>query len=214
MREVQTPPYRIETTRLVVRCWEPADAVASSEAIRTSLEHLRPTMSWVRDEPIRLDDRVQLLRSFRGKFDAGEDFGYGIFTRDESRVLGGIGLHPRLDNGGLEIGYWIREDALRRGFATEAVAVLTRVAFGVCGVDRVEIRVEPGNQASRAIPQRLGFAEEATLPRRLDPIASGESRRDCVVYAMYHEQFPASAAATDWSISAAYDSARRLCSLD
>jgi hypothetical protein len=38
---------------------------------------------------------VQLLRGFRGRFDLGQDFAYGIFVPDDSEVLGGTGLHTR-----------------------------------------------------------------------------------------------------------------------
>jgi RimJ/RimL family protein N-acetyltransferase len=94
--------------------------------------------------PRSLDDRLDLLRSFRGRFDLGEDFVYGIFSSDESEVLGGSGLHVRVGSDALEIGYWIRASHVGRGIARETTAALTRAAFHVCGVDRVEIHVEGG----------------------------------------------------------------------
>jgi len=44
-------PYRIETERLVIRCYEPRDAPLLKEAIDSSLEHLQPWMPWALDEP-------------------------------------------------------------------------------------------------------------------------------------------------------------------
>src|ERR1700759_5294954 len=41
---VDPPPYRIETERLVLRCWNPADAEALKEAVDASIEHLLPWM--------------------------------------------------------------------------------------------------------------------------------------------------------------------------
>ncbi len=61
----------------------------------------------------------------------------------------------------------MRADATRQGIATEAAAALTRVGFEVCDADRIEIRIEPRNTASFGVPRKLGFAEEATLRRRL-----------------------------------------------
>ncbi len=161
------PPYLIRTERLVLRCWEPRDAPLLADAIDSSLDHLRPWMPWAYDEPRSLDDRLALLRSFRGRFDLGEDFVYGVFSPGEDEALGGSGLHTRAGEGALEIGYWIRASAVGRGYARETAAALTRVAFRVCVVDRVEIRVDPANEASLRIPRALGFAEEATLRRRL-----------------------------------------------
>jgi RimJ/RimL family protein N-acetyltransferase len=171
----------------VLRCWEPRDAALLADAIDSSLDHLRPWMPWAHDEPRSLDERIGLLRGFRGRFDLGADFVYGIFSRDESQALGGSGLHTRAGEGALEIGYWIRASAVGCGYAREAAAALARVAIRVCGVDRVEIRVDPANKASLRIPRALGFAEEATLRRRL-PRREGEAPGDAVVFALFADE--------------------------
>jgi RimJ/RimL family protein N-acetyltransferase len=191
---VAPPPYRLETERLVVRCWNPGDAPAAKEAIDASLDHLRPWMPWTEGEPTGLDAKVELLRLFRGHFDLGHDFPYGIWSPDESRVLGGSGLHPRVGDGALEIGYWIHVDAIGRGLATEVAGALTRAAFEHARVDRVEIRIDPVNQRSKRVPLALGFVEEATLRRRL-PAKTGGEPRDVVVYTMLASELPASPAA-------------------
>src|SRR5439155_1425285 len=167
-RVLTDPPYRVVTERLVARCWEPADAPLLKEAVDSSLEHLRPWMPWARDEPQTLPQKVQLLRAFRGQFDRGENFVYGLFSADESEVVGGSGLHPRAgDDISLEIGYWIRASAIGQGYATEATAALARVGLELCGADRIDIRVDPANERSAAVPRKLGFVEEAVLRRRL-----------------------------------------------
>jgi RimJ/RimL family protein N-acetyltransferase len=184
------PPYRVTTERLVVRCWEPRDAPRLKEAVDSSLEHLRPWMPWAADEPQTLAEKVALLRRFRGRFDLGQDYVYGIFDADESEVVGGTGLHTRAGDDALEIGYWIRASRVRQGLATEATAALTRVAFQVCGVDRVQIRVDPNNVPSQAIPRRLGFVEEARLRRRLPSRGSGP--RDAIVFTLFLDNFAGS----------------------
>ena len=181
------PPYVLRTERLTIRCWEPRDAPLLKEALDTSLDHLRPWMPWAADEPKPVEEKAELLRLFRGRFDLGEDFVYGIFTRDESEVAGGCGLHTRVGGGALEIGYWIRASQTRRGLARETTAALTRVAFSVCGVDRIEIHVDPANVASLAVPRTLGFVEEGTLRRRL-PAADGEPPRDMVVFTLLADE--------------------------
>jgi RimJ/RimL family protein N-acetyltransferase len=149
--------FRIETTRLVIRCWDPADAELAKDAIDTSLDHLRPWMPWAESEPTTLEQKRQLLARFAEDFARGDDAVYGIFEPDERRVVGGTGLHPRLDGNAREIGYWIRADAVGHGLAGESTAALTRVAFEVDGVERMEIHVDPDNVRSAAIPRRLGY---------------------------------------------------------
>lgn len=151
--------YRITTDRLVIRCWDPADAALFKEAIDSSLDHLLPWMPWAGAEPTPLEQKADLLRSFAGQFARGEDAVYGIFDAAEQRVLGSTGLHPRGGDGAREIGYWIRADAVGQGLASESTAALTRAGFEVDGLRRIEIHCDPTNVRSAAIPRRLGYAE-------------------------------------------------------
>ncbi|MDX6481864.1 MAG: hypothetical protein QOG85_2374 [Gaiellaceae bacterium] len=187
------PPYRIETERLVIRCYEPRDAAVMKDMIDSSLDHLRPWMPWAEAEPQTLDEKVELLRRFRSQFDAGDNFVMGMFSADESEQLGGTGLHLRGDPGGLEIGYFVRASATRQGYVTESTAALTRVGFEVCGADRIEIRIDPTNEASLGVPRKLGFVEEATLRQRL-PGRAGGPPRDVTMFTMFRDDFDPSIA--------------------
>ena len=162
-----TPPYRIVTPRIVLRCYQPTDAQALETAIHASLDHLKPWMPWAHDEPEPLEAKVERLRMFRGKFDLDQDYVYAIFSPDESRLIGGTGLHPRVGPDALEIGYWIAAADAEKGYATEASAALTRVAFEVAGVRRMEILCDPRNVRSAAVPRKLGYTLEATLRGRV-----------------------------------------------
>ena len=193
------PGYRIETPRLVLRCWNPEDAPLLQVAVEDSREHLAPWMPWAREEKT-LDQQIELLREFRGKFDLGEDFIYGIFDLGERRVLGGTGLHKRAGDNSREIGYWIHVDHVGQGLATEASAALTKVAFEVDRVDRVEIHCAPANARSAAIPEKLGFVHEATLRQRL-PLGDGVVT-DRMIWTLlgkeYEGSLPAAAEIAAW----------------
>jgi RimJ/RimL family protein N-acetyltransferase len=169
---------------MVIRCWQPDDAPLLKEAVDASLDHLRPWMPWAHDEPQSPAEKVELLRAFRGQFDLDQNYVYALFDAEEAEVVGGSGFHLRVGPGAFEIGYWIRASQTGRGLATEATAALTRVGFDVCGVDRIELRVEPSNVASARIPEKLGFTREGTLRRRLVG-RPGEPLRDAVIYAMF-----------------------------
>src|SRR5450432_4395900 len=179
-----TPPYRIETERLVIRCYDPRDAPLLKEAVDSSLDHLLPWMPWAQFEPQTVEEKVELLRGFRGRFDLDQEYAYGVFARDESRLLGGSGLHRRADEGSLEIGYFIRSDAIRQGLATEVTAVLTRVGFEFCDLDRVDIKVDPANLPSLGVPRKLGFTEQVVLQGVLPPKREGGANRDAVLFTM------------------------------
>ena len=189
------PAYRVVTSRLVIRCWNPPDAPLLGAAVESSLDHLRPWLPWAMNEPVPLEMRVQRLRAFRGAFDLGTDFVYGIFGSDEAEVIGGTGLHTRVGPGAREIGYWIGSRHVHQGFARETAAALTRVAFLVDGVDRVEIHCDPRNTASAAVPRALGYVHEATLRRRV--AGSDGLLRDAMIWTMLRDMFPASPSAQE-----------------
>jgi RimJ/RimL family protein N-acetyltransferase len=78
----------------------------------------------------------------------------------------------RCGPGGLEIGYWVRSAYTGRGLATAATAALVGQAFGLPGVDWVEIVHDELNVASGQIPRKLGFTETGRRPLDL-PSPSG-----------------------------------------
>jgi RimJ/RimL family protein N-acetyltransferase len=149
-------------------------------------------MPWAHEDPQPLEAKVELLRRFRGQFDLGQDFVFGIFSRDESEAVGGTGLHARSVEGVLEIGYWLRASRVGQGFATESTAALARVGLEVSGAARIEIRVDPENSVSLAIPRKLGFVEEGTLRRVLHGPDGTALRGDAVVFALLREELAGS----------------------
>lgn len=192
MSDSMTPIYLVQTERLVIRCWEPQDAALLKDAIDANLDHLRPWMPWAHDEPSPLKEVVDRLRYFRSSFDRDEDYIYGIFDVDETRVLGGTGLHPCAGDGAREIGYWMREDSTGKGRASEAAAAVTRIGFEALDLDRIEIRCGPTNAASARVAEKLGYTHECTLPRRMR--TPDGSLRDTMVWSMFSDTYPESPA--------------------
>lgn len=189
--EFSNPAYRIVTKRLVVRCYNPSDAPMLAESVTESIEHLRPWMPWVSTEPEPFEEKVQRLKRFRGLFDLGQDFIYGIFNLDETKLLGGTGLHTRLGESELEIGYWIDKDHINQGLVTESTSALIKVAFEIVHVHRLEIHCDPGNFASAAIPRKLGFTHEGTLRAKTRFL---ERWSDSMIWGLLEHEYPDSPA--------------------
>lgn len=181
------PAYRIETNRLVIRCWDPKDAALLQEAAAASKEHLLAFMPWAEKEPQTVEQKVEITRQFRGRFDHGEDYVYGIFNQAESRALGGTGLHPRLSGNALEIGYWLHKDFINQGYITESSAALTKVAFELYHVERMEIHCSIENHASASVPRKLGYIHEATR-RRLGYVNGKYG--DSTIWTLFADEYP------------------------
>ena len=186
-QSIQNPAYRIETERLVVRCYNPSDAQMLADSVAENVEHLKPWMPWAHYEPEPFEAKVERLKRFRDEFDLGQDYIYGIFDKKETRLIGGTGLHTRVGAEQLEIGYWMHKDFINQGLVTESTAALVKVAFEVIHIHRLEIHCDPGNHASAAIPRKLGFTHEGTL-RAKTPFLDRWS--DSMVWGLLDVEYP------------------------
>jgi RimJ/RimL family protein N-acetyltransferase len=189
--KIINPAYRIETERLVVRCYGPSDAKLLAESVAESLEHLKPWMPWAHNEPEPFEEKEKRVVRFRGMFDLHQDYIYGIFNPEETKLLGGTGLHTRLGDRQLEIGYWIHKDYINQGLVTESTSALIQVAFEIIHVHRLEIHCDPDNLASASIPRKLGFTHEGTLRSKM-PFLDGWI--DSMVWGLLETEYPNSPA--------------------
>jgi RimJ/RimL family protein N-acetyltransferase len=180
-------PERLVGQHVVVRPYAESDAPAMWDAVEESREHLAPWMPWV-GRYTAPRDALASIRRFQSRWITREDLTVGIFDHTGRRMIGGTGLH-RIDwqIRRFEIGYWLRPSAEGHGYATEAVQLLTRLAFDSLAANRVEIRMEVENTRSRAIPDRLGFQLEGRL-RRAAPGVDGQPR-DIWLFSLLREEF-------------------------
>jgi RimJ/RimL family protein N-acetyltransferase len=142
---------------LVLRRWQMADLACLLAAIERSVPELRRFMPWAMEEPT-----AETVRAFLQQVVGGPFMAFGLFEAG-GEVVGGFGLHDRRGPGILEIGYWVRSDRTGRGYATAAARALIGVAFESFPlIDRIEIRCDPANLASAAIPPKLGYRLDRT----------------------------------------------------
>lgn len=148
------------------------------DAVDASLAHLQSSVAWAQAAPMSLSALAAQLAGSRAAFDAGVSWTFSILDLAQTRVLGAVGLERAEDalaalvgEDALEAGYWLRADSTGRGYATEATACLTEMAFTRLGALRVVICHDPANVASGGVPRRLGFrclgiVADAILPGR------------------------------------------------
>lgn len=164
-------PELIEAGRLALRRWVPSDAGILAATVERNLDHLRPWMPWVKDEPLTSERRLHLLQEWEQEWMGGGDVMLAMFLGEAA--VGGCGLHRRVGPSGLEIGYWVDRDYLRQGMATESAAAMTTAAFGLPGLEFVEIRHDKANVRSSGVPRRLGYRLVGEADR--SPVAPAET---------------------------------------
>jgi RimJ/RimL family protein N-acetyltransferase len=129
------------------------------DAIR-SIDHIGRFMPNAREE--LLGDREELIADAQRAFDACERFAYGIFLPEGSYV-GNCGA-GWMDDGALNIGYWVLLEHLRQGYASEAVRAVTAAGFAA-GVRRFVLNCNPANVASIGVARSTGFTYLSTDQR-------------------------------------------------
>jgi len=162
----------------VLRPFRALDAGELTEAIVANREHLAPWLPWA--ESHGFEDSVAYLDRKRVQIEANDGFEGAIVL--DGRIVGAAGFHG-IDwiNRSTSIGYWLAADVVGRGLMSAAVRALLDHAFGVWELHRVIIEVVVDNARSRAIPERLGFREEALL---LEAKLIRGRYEDAVLYAM------------------------------
>ncbi len=155
--ELREIPTEIETPRLVLRCPREGDGAPFHDAIHASLPELRPWLTWVQN-PLDAQGYEASLRQAASRFLIRQELRYLIFDKAEDILLGGTGFHAldwRVPKG--EIGYWVDTRHAGRGYVTEAIEALTALGLKTIGFRRIEIRCDPLNEKSHAIPRRLNY---------------------------------------------------------
>lgn len=104
------------------------------------------------------DSVLEFLNAAESRFDEGVDWAFVLVEADTGDVVGTVALHAKGDPHCVEIGYWVRTDRTRRGYASSAARALTEAAFEYLDVDRVQIRMDKANVPSAAVPPKIGFA--------------------------------------------------------
>jgi RimJ/RimL family protein N-acetyltransferase len=153
-------PARIETARLVLRTWRPADRSAFAEinADPEVTEHVggRPL---TRAESDAIVVRAELSWEERG-------YGwYALESRETGDLLGFCGLqHHRAIPAEVEVGWRLARNAWGRGLATEAALVCRDLAFDVLDLDRlISVTIE-ANTRSLRVMGKLGMRPWCRLP--------------------------------------------------
>jgi len=145
------------------------------DAVTASLPELRVWMPWAIQSPTT-DVYSDVLKGFDAAFDAGTEFVFGMFEVPGSVVVGGCGLHFRHGLGVAEIGYWVRTDRHRRGYATSAARALTSAAFRYLEeMDEVQIIMDKANTASAGVPAKVGY--ELGEEEEREVLAPGDTGR-------------------------------------
>ena len=152
----------IETERLLIRHWREGDraeylASCNSEAVTAHL-----------GGPAKIEDiDAALARIAKSQDEHGFSF-WAVERKSDGRFLGYCGLKLANLPGtpveqDIEIGWRLREDAWRQGYASEAAAAVLGWSWANLDVERIVSFTIPANAASRRVMERIGMIRRPDL---------------------------------------------------
>lgn len=159
---------------------------ADAEELYALLDRNRERLYWLKSD-YSLEDMQDFIKGDLHAFADNKGFRAGIWYK--GRLAGSI-RYNGIDwtNRKTELGYWIDGACEGRGLVAKACHVFIDYAFNHLKLNRVEIHCNLDNQRSRAIPERLGFKQEAILR---EAYLKQDQFVDLVVYAMLADEWQA-----------------------
>jgi RimJ/RimL family protein N-acetyltransferase len=136
--------------------------------------------------PYRLHDALAWVAGQEQSRLRGASIELLVVGIEDDALLGAIGL-VGLDrgDGSCEVGYWVARPARGRGVATRAVRLLSAWGLRELGLDRIELLVIEGNDASCRVAEAAGYRREGLLRRHREIKGTA---RDMVMYALRAEE--------------------------
>lgn len=130
-----------------------------------NIDHLSRWLPWAKDAPNQ--SSIDHYNQAKEKKQNNESADWDIFVNNQ--FVGAIGLLKRNPNDlHLEIGYWLKKDAIGNGIASKAVQTLIKITFEQVDVPHIEIACDIENKKSAAIAIRNGLTLDRELPRPPD----------------------------------------------
>ncbi|MFJ9608299.1 GNAT family N-acetyltransferase [Kitasatospora sp. NPDC101176] len=154
-------PASLTTDRLLLRPPQASDVNAVHAACQDE-EIQRWT---VVPSPYRREDAEYFVHDLAAEGRrTGGNLIWCVFERASGALVGtqGLVLRPG-DRGSAEVGWWAVKEFRGRGYTVEAARAVARHGLLELGLRRLEWQAYVGNEASRAVAERVGYRFEGTL---------------------------------------------------
>jgi RimJ/RimL family protein N-acetyltransferase len=153
-----TIPLPIETERLRIRPFVPAD-VEEMSGIYGDPEVMRHVCLGVLDHA----GTAALLEEYRRAQDERGFSTWAVVERETGTVVGDAGFGLYAPTGEPELGYTLASGAWGRGYGLEAARACVEAAFAHLPYRRLVAKVEPENDRSLRLAERLGMRTVDTV---------------------------------------------------
>ncbi|MGM9643659.1 MAG: GNAT family N-acetyltransferase [Eubacteriales bacterium] len=165
---------KLETDRLILRKWTEADAESLFEYAKDP--DVGPIAGWQSHRSV--EESLDVIRNVLN----GEEC-YAICEKGSNRAIGAIELMLKGHTNRLkrddecELGYWLGKPFWGRGYMPEAAREIIRRGFEDIGMNTIWCGYYEGNQKSKRVQEKVGFAYHHTCENVPVPLL-GEVRTE------------------------------------
>jgi len=153
-----TIPLPIETDRLLIRAFEAAD-IDSMVDIYGDPEVMRHIYFGVLDRA----GTAALLEEYRSAQEESGLSTWAVVEKGSGTVVGDVGFGLYAPTGEPELGYTLAAAVWGRGYALEAARACISAALAHLPPGRLVAKVEPDNERSLRLAERLGMRAVETI---------------------------------------------------
>lgn len=154
----------MQTARLLLRPYEPADAPAFGDLLRRNQQRLQESFPDRVRAALTPASALNTVNGFISDWRTGRFYVMGIWLRQTGQYIGDICLLPRPPISG-EIGYYLAAEAEGQGYAREALEAMTMFGFKQLDLPSLSIRCFASNARAQAVARAIGFLEEAAAKK-------------------------------------------------
>lgn len=153
----------LAASRVVLRALEDSDV----PELFAVFSHPEVTRFWSHPPFTDLSDAQSYVEQTRRGFKGGNFLQWGLCRSDGQQVLGTCTLW-QIDwqSERAEVGFALGRDHWGQGLMSEGLAAMVEFAFDELGLRRLEADIDPRNQPSIALVERLGFEREGYMRER------------------------------------------------
>jgi RimJ/RimL family protein N-acetyltransferase len=114
--------------------------------------------------PYTETDAREFIAACREGWAEGTVSNFAITDAETGLPVGSVGVRwVEPDQGVAEVGYWVAPGSRGRGLCTRAVRLVSRWVIADCGMERLQLRADEQNPASRKVAENAGFTQEGIL---------------------------------------------------
>lgn len=118
--------------------------------------------------PVENIEKVkEFINRYTEEIESNSELTWGICLKENGELIGTCCLGNFDEKSQRsEIGYAIKQSEWNKGFTTEASRAIIDYGFLTLNLNRIEATITPGNDASVAVLQKLGFVKEGHVRER------------------------------------------------